>query len=103
MEKTDVYDPQNAEQLSRIVEVSCPAHPVLRVRFDDDVTRDVDFSDLIAKRGPFTTLIFKEAFRDVSIVQRGRALQWISGVDFCADALRIKADEQFAARMAAAE
>jgi hypothetical protein len=31
-------------------------------------------------------------------VNNGRALQWITGADFCADALRIMADEQLAAK-----
>jgi hypothetical protein len=31
-------------------------------------------------------------------VNNGRALQWVTGADFCADALRIMADEQLAAK-----
>jgi len=100
---SDIYDPLTADRQVRIVEVSCPMHPVLRVRFDDGAMRDVDFTDLLAKRGPFTPLTFREAFRDVAVIDDGRALQWINGVDFCADALRLKADEQDATGSAAAE
>jgi hypothetical protein len=37
-------------------------------------------------------------FETVEIVNKARALQWITGADFCADALRIMADEQLAAK-----
>jgi hypothetical protein len=30
----------------------------------------------------------------VEIIHTGRALQWVSGADYCADALRILADRQ---------
>ena len=103
MPEPDIYDPFGDGPSIRVTEVSSPRHPVLAVTFDDGVSREVDFSDILAKRGVWTTLLFKEAFRDVSVIHRGRAIQWINGVDFCADALRIKADEQYAARMAAAE
>jgi hypothetical protein len=72
--------------------------PVLRVQFDDGITRDVDFSSVIARSKWFHTLAVPTTFEDVEVVNNGRALQWVTGADFCADALRILADEQLAAK-----
>jgi hypothetical protein len=94
----DVYDPLSAKKLIRIVRTDLVSTPVLRVLFDDGVERVVDFSDLVATSKWFRMLSVPTTFETVEVVNNGRALQWITGVDFCADALRIMADEQLAAK-----
>jgi hypothetical protein len=94
----DVYDPLTAGTLIRLVRIDVLRTPVLRVTFDDGAVRDVDFSPVIARSKWFHTLGVPTTFEDVEIVNNGRALQWVTGADFCADALRIMADEQLAAK-----
>ena len=94
----DVYDPLTAGTLIRLVRIDVLNTPVLRVTFDDGAVRDVDFSPVIARSKWFHTLGVPTTFEDVEIVNNGRALQWVTGADFCADALRIMADEQLAAK-----
>lgn len=93
----EIYDPLAAAQLLRIVRVDVVRTPVLQVTFDDGTVREVDFSAVIARSRWFHTLGVPTTFEDVDVVNNGRALQWVSGADFCADALRILADEQLAA------
>jgi hypothetical protein len=90
----DVCDPRRAAEPIRIVEVAADAPPVLRVTFDDGVTREVDLSETIARSRWFHTLAVPTTFADVEIIHGGRALQWVSGADYCADALRVLADRQ---------
>jgi hypothetical protein len=94
----DVYDPLTAGTLIRLVRIDVLRTPVLRVTFDDGAVRDVDFSPVIARSKWFHTLGVPTTFEDVEIVNNGRALQWVTGADFCADALRIMADEQLTAK-----
>ncbi len=90
----EIYDPLTARVQPRILRVDVVSTPTLRVTFDDGAVRDVDFSDIIARSKWFRTLSVPTTFEDVAIINNGRALQWVTGVDFCADALRIKGDEQ---------
>ena len=62
------------------------------------VVREVDFSGIVARSKWFRMLSIPTTFETVEVVNNGRALQWITGVDYCADALRILADEQLAAK-----
>ncbi|HMS96514.1 MAG: DUF2442 domain-containing protein [Tabrizicola sp.] len=94
----EIYDPLASAALLRIVRIDVLATPVLRVTFDDGVVRDVDFSPVIARSKWFHTLAVPTTFEDVEVVNNGRALQWVTGADYCADALRIMADEQLAAK-----
>jgi hypothetical protein len=94
----DIYDPLTAGTLIRLDRIDVLRTPVLRVTFDDGAVRDVDFSPVIARSKWFHTLGVPTTFEDVEIVNNGRALQWVTGADFCADALRIMADEQLAAK-----
>ena len=94
----DIYDPLTAKVQIRIVLADVVATPVLRVMFDDGVVREVDFSDIVARSKWFRMLSVPTTFETVDVVNNGRALQWITGVDYCADALRILADEQFVAK-----
>jgi hypothetical protein len=94
----EIYDPMASKSLLRILRADVVSTPVLRVQFDDGITRDVDFSTVIARSKWFHTLAVPTTFEDVEVVNNGRALQWVTGADFCTDALRILADEQLAAK-----
>jgi hypothetical protein len=83
-------------ELPRIHEIEVLATPKLRVVFDDGVERVVDFSDTIARSRWFRTLSVPTTFETVAVIHGGRALQWVTGADYCADALRILADKQHA-------
>jgi hypothetical protein len=94
----EIYDPLAVSTQLRIQRIDVVSTPVLRVAFDDGAVRDVDFSAVIARSRWFRTLAVPTTFDSVEVVNNGRALQWITGADFCADALRIMADEQLAAK-----
>lgn len=94
----DIYDPLTAKVQTRIIRADVVSTPVLRVMFDDGAVRDVDFSSVIAGSRWFHTLSVPTTFEDVEVIHNGRALQWVTGADYCADALRIMADEQLAAK-----
>jgi hypothetical protein len=94
----EIYDPLTAKVQTRILRVDVVSTPVLRVMFDDGAVREVDFSSVIARSKWFHTLSAPTTFEDVEVIHNGRALQWVTGADYCADALRIMADEQLAAK-----
>jgi hypothetical protein len=94
----DIYDRLTAATQIRIQRIDVVSTPVLRVVFDDGAVREIDFSSVIARSRWFHTLAVPTTFDSVEVVNKGRALQWITGADFCADALRIMADEQLAAK-----
>ncbi len=94
----EIYDPLTAKVQTRIVRVDVLSTPVLRVLFDDGVVRDINFLDVVAKSKWFRMLSVPTTFETVEVINNGRALQWITGADYCADALRIMADEQYAAK-----
>ena len=98
----EIYDPLTAKVQTRIVRIDVVSTPVLRVMFDDGAVRDVDFSAVIERSRWFRTLSVPTTFEDVDVIHNGRALQWVTGVDYCADALRIMADEQLAAKESSA-
>lgn len=89
----------------RITGVEVPRHPVLRLTFDDGFAGEVDFSKPIAEGGVMTMLGDPETFAQVRIGEEGRSLGWLTkdgdDVDFCADALRFKAEEQVVRERAA--
>jgi hypothetical protein len=94
----EIYDPLTAKGQTRIVRADAVATPVLRVQFDDGAVREVDFSDVISASKWLRMLSVPTTFETVEIVNNDRALQWVTGAYFCADALRIMADEQLAAK-----
>ena len=89
-----IYDPLATPVFLRILRADVIGQPKLRVTFDDGVVRDVDFSGVIAKSKWFHALSVPTTFEDLEVIHNGRALQWVTGADYCADALRILADEQ---------
>ncbi len=92
----EIYDPLASTVLLRVVRIDVLSTPVLRVTFDDGIVRDIDFSPVIARSKWFHTLAVPTTFEDVEVVNNGRALQWVTGADYCTDALRILGDEQLA-------
>jgi very-short-patch-repair endonuclease len=94
----DNCDLDGAATQKRILNVTSVSSSVLCVTFDDGAAREVDFSDVISTSKWFRMLSVPTTFETVEVVNNGRALQWITGADFCADALRIMADEQLAAK-----
>jgi hypothetical protein len=97
----EIYDPLGAAQAIRISRIEVLTTPILRVTFDDGAVRDVDFSETITRSRWFHTLAVPTTFDSVEVVNDGRALQWITGADYCADALRILGDTQLAAKESA--
>jgi hypothetical protein len=71
---------------------------VRRVTFDDGAAREVGLSENSARSRWFRTLPVPTAFADAKIIHDGRALQWVTGADYCADAHCILADRQNAGR-----
>ena len=94
----DIYDPSAHKDFNHIVRVDVIDTPVLRVVFDDGQERVVDFTPVVARSKWFRSLDVPTTFETVEVINNGRALQWITGADYCADALRILADEQLAAK-----
>jgi hypothetical protein len=93
--RTDsLYDPLTAATPVHILGIKVLETPVMEVAFDDGLTARIDFSDVIKRSRWFHTLSVPTTFSDVEVVNEGRALQWVTGADYCADALRILADEQ---------
>ncbi|OYX25882.1 MAG: hypothetical protein B7Z10_04865 [Rhodobacterales bacterium 32-66-7] len=90
----EIYDPAQHRNFIHILRVDVVQTPVIKVLFDDGVERNVDFSPLIARSKWFRNLDVPTTFETVEVINNGRALQWVTGVDYCADALRIMADEQ---------
>jgi len=58
----------------------------VRLRFDDGVEGEVEFSAHVGK-GVFAGWADYGFFRQASIGERGRTLTWPGELDFCADAL----------------
>jgi hypothetical protein len=95
----------------RITRVNVPRYPILRVTFDDGFAGEVDFSETIAGGGVMAALRDPAVFARAKIGDGGRSLGWLDAqgevVDFCADGLRFKAEEQVvrdrAARYAASK
>lgn len=95
--RVEVYDPITDPEYFRVVNVEVVRKCVLRVTFSDGAARDVDFPETTRRSRWFHTLSIPTTFETVEIIHDGRALQWITGADYCVDALRILGDEQLAA------
>jgi hypothetical protein len=81
----------------KIVDVSVPRYPVLRLTFDDGFAGDVDFGEAVARGGAMALLRNPTVFGRVKITDGGRALGWPgedgNDLELCADALRFQAEE----------
>jgi Protein of unknown function (DUF2442) len=67
---------------------------ILRVVWDDGVSRDVDLRPQMKGHVLLEMLTLPEVFRDVSVVPGGGGVEWVNGADFSARSLRIWSDEQ---------
>lgn len=90
----DVYDPFSSEDFLTLKSIDVLETPKLRAVFSDGVTRVIDFSEVIDRNHWFHALSAPTTFETVEVINDGRGLQWITGVDYCVDALRIMADKQ---------
>ncbi|MGB3553846.1 MAG: DUF2442 domain-containing protein [Jannaschia sp.] len=66
----------------------------LSLTWNDGISREVDVSDWMTRHPVLEALRSPEIFRDVSVVDGGGGIEWANGADFCAQALRLKSDEQ---------
>lgn len=83
--------------------VSVPSHGVLRLRWTDGVTRDVDVSGSSGAGNPLLRQLADPAvFATVRVGEFG-GVEWANGIDMCPHALRLQADEHDATGIAAAE
>ena len=94
--EADIYDPYADPRLLRAVSVGVAGPGRLRVVFDDGAERVVDLSARMSASRWLRTLSEPATFETVEIINGGRAIQWITGADYCVDALRILADQQLA-------
>ena len=91
----------NGEAVS-VVAVRALTEGVLHIRWDDGVERDVDVAAMLSGHPLLEALRDNVQFADVKVGEFG-GVEWGNGIDMCPHALRIKADEQYAARLSAAE
>lgn len=63
----------------------------LRITYDDGQAITVDFKPVIRQGGVFAPLADPAFFARASVDARGRAVSWPGDIDFCADALWLKA------------
>ena len=78
----------------KITGVSVQGAGVLRLTWDDGVVRDLDVSDMLTRHPLLKMLNIPEVFRDVEVINWGGGIGWPNGADFCAQALRMRSDEQ---------
>ena len=67
---------------------------VLDVTWSDGVSRAVDVTDMLRGHVLLDMLNIPEVFSDVSVVEGGGGVEWPNGADFCAQTLRLRADDQ---------
>jgi hypothetical protein len=77
--------------LRRIVAVEAEPGCRLRIVYDSGETITVDFTPVIRKGGVFAQLADPVVFRQVCVDPRGRSVRWPGDIDFCADAVWLKA------------
>jgi len=84
--------------LPRIVSVEPVIHGVLKIVWNDGYEGVVDLRPTIARGKVFTHLKKPENFRRVRVSEYGHSIEWIdedgSEIDFGADTLRLKAENQ---------
>jgi hypothetical protein len=77
--------------MSNIIVAAIPgSDATLVVRYQDGSEVEVDFTAVIDQGGVFESLADPTIFRQVTIGEGGRFLEWPGGLDFCADALRLQ-------------
>ena len=85
-------------KLLRLIAVT-PSYPgLLTLTWDDGVTMDVDVSDSLHRHPLLRMLAAREVFEDLALINNGGGVGWANGADFCAQALRLKAEAQAASK-----
>ena len=78
----------------KITAVSVLRPGVLQLTWNDGVTRDLDVGDMLIRHPLLKMLNIPEVFRDVEVISWGGGIGWPNGADFCAQALRMRSDDQ---------
>ena len=73
--------------LKDIVEVTVTAPYLLRLKFEDGLTGEVDIADITQFKGVFASLQDLQAFAQVSINTKLGTIQWPNGADLDPDVL----------------
>ena len=81
--------------------MSAPRPGVLDVVWRDGTRREVDVSDKMRGHPLLVAIRDPEMFAQVGIDEFGAGVAWPNGADFCADALRLWAEEQQKTRRSA--
>lgn len=72
-----------------------PIYPSkLAITWEDGFSYEVEVGHLLCRHPTLEMLNNREVFESMSVVYDGRAIEWANGADFCADALRLWAEEQ---------
>lgn len=66
----------------------------LRIEYDDGQIIIVDFEPVIRQGGVFAPLADEQLFAQAKPGPRGRSVCWPGDIDFCADALRLEAQQE---------
>ena len=88
----------NRKQPIRLTKAAPLSVGVLRLTWDDQETRDVDVAEWMQRPAHRAFMYDPNHFNQVSLVHWGGGIEWPCGLDFCAQALRMRADEQLAAK-----
>jgi len=89
----------NRGRTYRIKSVEVVRYPVLGVTFDDGLSGEYDFSDLISRGPVFAPLKDEAYFRTVAVGEYGHTFGWNlddlgNEIDFCPDSTRILIETQ---------
>ena len=66
----------------------------VRLKYSDGKVVIFDVAPLIRRGGVYRSLGDPDVFARVSVGERGRFIEWPGNIDFCADALRMAAEER---------
>lgn len=77
-----------------ITHVAAEPGCTLRLTYASGEVVRIDLTGMIGQRGVFADLADPEAFARVTLGERGRYVEWPSGVDLCADALWLAVQRQ---------
>ena len=84
------------KQVLSVTEVTPVEAGIVRVTWDDGVTRLVDLRSRLRGHLLLDMLNVPEVFRDVSVVPGGGGIEWINGADFSAHSLRLWSEAKVA-------
>lgn len=72
--------------MNKIIETKLLGDYLLLLKFDDGVSKVIDFKSLIGE-GISAQLLDKEYFKQVAI-DNGGGIEWLNGMDFCPNFLK---------------